>query len=83
MPYIREDRRIEIEAGVKPQLAGELNYKITKTILEYLAIQKTSHISYYMLNEILGVLEAVKLEFYRRVVASYEDQKIKENGDVY
>jgi hypothetical protein len=28
------------------------------------------------------VLESVKLEFYRRAVAAYEDNKIVENGDI-
>jgi hypothetical protein len=28
-------------------------------------------------------LETAKFEFYRRLAASYEDEKIAENGDVY
>ena len=28
-------------------------------------------------------LEGAKLEFYRRIVAPYEELKIKENGEVY
>ena len=35
------------------------------------------------LNAAIGVLECAKLELYRRVVAMYEDGKIKENGDVF
>jgi len=34
------------------------------------------------MSQIIGVLESVKQEFYRRVVAPYEEEKIKENGDV-
>jgi len=30
----------------------------------------------------LGILSAVGKEYYRRIVVSYEDGKIKENGDV-
>ena len=30
----------------------------------------------------IGELESAKLEIYRRLVAPYEDKKIKENGDV-
>lgn len=33
--------------------------------------------------QILGVLSCVQQEFYRRVVAPYEDQKCRENGDVF
>jgi predicted DNA-binding protein with PD1-like motif len=39
--------------------------------------------SYHNYNKAIGVLESVKLEFYRREVASYENKKIKENDDIY
>jgi hypothetical protein len=35
------------------------------------------------MNDIIGALEACKLEFYRRLVSHYEDIKIRSNGDVY
>lgn len=38
--------------------------------------------SYTVFNSIIGVFESAKLEFYRRRVASYEDEKIQENGAV-
>lgn len=38
---------------------------------------------YQQVNDIVGALEGAKLEFYRRVVSKYEDQKIIQNGDVY
>ena len=34
-------------------------------------------------DNILGALDAAKMEFYRRKVVFYEDKKIKENSDVY
>jgi hypothetical protein len=37
---------------------------------------------YERLNRAMGVLACVQAEFYRRVAAPYEDQKIAENGDV-
>ena len=37
---------------------------------------------YFHLNRALGVLTAIKDEFYRVIVATYEDTKIKENGQV-
>jgi len=40
-------------------------------------------LSYSNVNEIIGALECIKLELYRRVAAPYEDLKIEENGDVY
>jgi hypothetical protein len=34
------------------------------------------------MNDIIGVLEAAKTEFYRRIIAPYEDIKIQDNGDM-
>jgi len=67
---------------------GELNYVITRVILGYLKShaphpQAACAFNYAGLNEIVGVLECVKQEFLRRVVAPYENGKIAENGDVY
>jgi broad-specificity NMP kinase len=36
-----------------------------------------------VLNDVRGVLRCAQLEMYRRLIATYEDKKIKENGDVY
>lgn len=81
MPYINELRKKQLGRGDDtPQNAGELNYAITRTIVQYLQEQK---LSYQRINDILGALEGAKLEFYRRVAGHYEDYKIKENGDVY
>jgi len=38
---------------------------------------------YRTMNEVLGAFDAASKEFYRRVVAPYEDEKIEQNGDVY
>lgn len=80
MPYITMQRRQELTDPEKwPQNAGELNYLFTLLCKGYF-IRKGD---YQAINDVLGALEACKLEFYRRVVVPYEDQKIKENGDVY
>jgi hypothetical protein len=34
------------------------------------------------MSSLISEVECAKLEFYRRVVSPYEDEKIKENGDV-
>lgn len=85
MPYISsKSRRRDIDASVAmydhPRDAGELNFVITRTIDKYL---DEKGVSYHTLNEVTGVLEAVKMELYRRVIAPYEDKKITDNGDVY
>ena len=81
MPYIKETDRWHLEDGGLAMTAGELNYQITTVIMEYLIGQGTT--SYKSINDILGALEGAKLEFYRRIVVPYEQEKIEENGDVY
>lgn len=60
---------------------GELHYVITR--LAVLMVFRHGRPSYAFLSSIGGVLADVRDEFYRRVVAPYEDSKAKENGDVY
>lgn len=80
MPYIPKIYRQQILDGNLPENAGELNYAITALINKYLLEFGESYSRY---NEVIGVLECVKLELYRRVISKYEDKKMKENGDVY
>lgn len=93
MPYITKDRRKEIEKcdshldifGKIGQLnkvietEGELNYVITKLCHSFIERKRKK---YSTLNTVIGVLECAKLELYRRIIAPYENQKIKENGNV-
>ena len=79
MPYIKQTQRKELAEGRPPQDAGELNYQITRLLLEYL---KSKGEGYAVFNEIMGVLSCASQEFYRRWAAPYEEKKIKENGDV-
>lgn len=79
MPYISNNQKINLKLTNEPQSAGELNYTITQICVKYLG----DNISYNKINEIMGVLECAKQEFYRRVATKYEDQKMGENGDVY
>ena len=78
MPYINYELRQL--ASTQPISAGELNYKITRALIDYVVIHK---LSYATINDVIGALEGAKAEFQRRVVAPYEDRKIFENGDVY
>jgi len=80
MPYIKKSDREYLDNGGKPNDIGELNYVITKTILDYL---NDNSVSYPIMNEIMGVLECTKQEFYKRVVSPYENREIMINGDVY
>lgn len=81
MPYIQGYDREQMERlKLSASNAGELNYKITLLLIEYL---EENGKNYQKMNDVMGALEGAKLEFYRRIAAPYEDQKIKENGDVY
>jgi hypothetical protein len=83
MPYIDEAKRKSLRVGRSaPGTAGELNYLITCRISEYVGKYRNG-LSYQTLNDVVGALESAKAEFQRRVVAPYEDKKIRENGDVY
>jgi hypothetical protein len=83
MPYIQRERRrtIDMDSSVPVMSnAGELNYVLTMTCLDYL---HQNGKSYQTLNDIAGALTNANLEMYRRVTAPYEDEKMVENGDVY
>jgi hypothetical protein len=58
---------------------GDLNYVITKLLTETLG---QGGWRYKKINEAIGVLECVKLEFYRRLAAPYEANAVVKNGDI-
>lgn len=79
MPYIKEEDR-KPETLLEFQTPGELNYFISIFLDEYLI---KYGVTYTNINTLVGVLECVKLELYRRIAAPYEDKKKEENGEVY
>lgn len=85
MPYIKEEDRGRLRHDLiflsqKIETEGELNYSICFLLKMWLA---EKGMRYATLNALMGVLSSVTQEFYRRVVAPYEDQKKGENGDVF
>lgn len=80
MPYLEKGVRASLEDGRVPGEAGELNYLVTKLCDAFL--MKTG-LSYKNINQAIGALECAKLELYRRIAAPYEDQKCRDNGEVY
>jgi len=88
MPYIDRKSRMKIDPKIEelskavtslgPKILGNLNYSITQLVR-----WTANPSSYADYASLVGMLETMKLEFYRRAVAAYEDEKIKENGDVY
>ena len=79
MPYIKQERRNDIDNCWPPKTAGELNYLLTRFALDYI---ETCGECYQTYNDIMGALEGCKLELYRRQISNYEDGAIKRNGDL-
>lgn len=84
MPYIKEEFRKLIKPSLERaaeniNTCGDLNYAFT--ILAHKYLEKNG-LRYQTINDVLGSLDGASKEFYRRIAESYEDQKIKENGDV-
>jgi hypothetical protein len=89
MPYIKRTERLKFEGTIKDAITqllqnkpdvipGELNY-VLSSIIWRLWDKKPSYSRGSML---IGILDDVKEEFRRRKINIYEDQKIKENGDL-
>ena len=82
MPYITKAQRLGLTpiTDAPAYGPGSLNYQITCLIIDYV---NRNGLNYQRINDVVGALDSAKLEFYRRVAAPYEDNKIKQNGDVY
>lgn len=86
MPYINKTARQRIDPAIKDlagriESMGDLNYAITRLAVE--KMNGGTQITYASMSAIHGVLADVAAEFYRRMMAPYEDTKLKEHGDVY
>ena len=85
MPYIKEEDRPPIDAAVDNlvkvlKAKGEYNYAMTRLVHEF--VKSKPRVCYDSLSEAHGLAQDVAAEFYRVVVAPYEDEKIKQNGAV-
>jgi len=90
MPYIDPSNRTIYDENIQKlaenlkaitksgKECGELNYIITSLIKQ---VYKDRY-CYSVHNEIVGMLECCKQEWYRRFSAPYEDLAILRNGDV-
>ena len=91
MPYIEQRFRDRLDekindlakelmvVSVTGGKAGLMNYTITRLLHR---LYEMDYPSYDKINSAIGVLECAKQELYRKKAAPYEDEKIKENGDV-
>ena len=91
MPYIEQEKRDILDPAIESlfvrlidmqckdeesNMEENINYVFTKLL------KKCYGESYKEINDALGVISAVQLEFFRTVAAPYENQKIYEHGDV-
>lgn len=94
MPYIDQMQRERIDHHMVPlryllaglsedDIEGALNYSIT-ALIESISSDDRGAVKwrYKLINRAIGVLECVKLEFYRRLAGPYEDIAIDKNGDI-
>ena len=94
MPYIKPQLREKLDpqiAALRTQLIdnfgedeieGALNYTFSELVWSVpVASADATKWRYKFINRVIGVLECVKQEFYRRLAGPYEDKAIAENGD--
>jgi len=93
MPYIKPEQRelldpvidavaeeiIAIDrSSAESQWTGMMNYAVSRLAVKLLPAR-----NYNSMSRMHGVLADVPMEWYRRMMAPYEDEKIAQNGDVY
>jgi hypothetical protein len=88
MPYIKNENRVKFDSYIDALAKklceekfepGEFNYVVSRLIWKIFTLTP----SYTLGNNLIGALECIKSEFYRRLLTPYEEKKIVENGDLY
>lgn len=96
MPYIKTEIRKEIDTSIdnlinnikcsytlesyEDNIEGVANYTISRLISGLM--KPESGWRYIWINRVIGTLQCVALEFYRRLAGPYEDKAIDKNGDL-
>ena len=91
MPYIKKEERQRLDPHIETlfhelaksgeDIEGNLNYTLT-TLLGSIPVAFGDAWRYKHINRVIGTLECVKQEFYRRLAGPYEDKAIEKNGDI-
>jgi len=81
MPYIKPERRAELDKLVD-QLALTLHYDGDLNYVLFALCRRGIKPSYNNYKNFLGEITESAEEIRRRILAGYEDKKIKEHGDV-
>jgi hypothetical protein len=93
MPYIKEELRDKLDDSIEQlledlyykvpseELDGVLNYTLTR-ILVGAHQRHTDTVRYKSINSMMGTLECMKQELYRKVAVWYEELAELKNGKV-
>ena len=91
MPYTKPEDRLPFADGIQAlrdafaevgATDGDLNYVLTSVALAWLEYHQPPH-GYSLRSDVIKAFECAKLEFYRRMLAPYENCAIMKSGDVY
>ena len=90
IPYIKKEKRLNFDEAINKLVAllksstdagmhdnGNVVYAIYRLLIDIY-----SHGNFEIKSNALKVLESAKLEYYRKVMAIYEELKEKENGSI-
>lgn len=94
MPYINMIQRRDVDKELNAlinnlmevdseSLPGIVNYCVSKMLWSLCGKGHSEGVKrYHRMNAMIGALQCVQLELYRRVVVPYEDEKIEQEGDI-
>ena len=89
MPYIRKDQREDLDPLLEPLIhllcskknnSGELVYVFYRILKEKYVDPPNADFDWQ--STALKVLNATEHEYYRRMMAPYENKAIRRNGDI-
>ncbi len=92
MPYIKQKDRVSLDSILSQidgemaktpegEVDGKINY-LFSSVLKRTYYAGSSSQSYALYCRMMGTLECVKQEAYRKWVAPYENKKERENGRI-
>lgn len=87
MPYVKQYERNQVESelcslckAIQPLNSGLVNYVITTIVAS--SMKPSIGWSYSTLSKALAVFRDAEAEMRRRLLDTYEEEKIEENGDI-
>ena len=82
MPYVKQINRVSLDYIVQEMRSAEVKADGDLNYILFAYCKRHIKPSYNAYKNFCGELRQCATEIERRILAPYEDQKIKENGDV-